>query len=154
MIHVIFPKTEELSTHGEKIKTLIVCLKECSLKEKKVCHRQILIVKRENCHVLSRLIESEENFSCISKFSMVGSNLESVLPVTPAVVESSVKLRFRSRMGADTVYHIRRICIEGPETLFTQTLEDHYKKAKNHKMALWISVHHAVPIAKSWHSKS
>ena len=68
-----------------------------------------------------------------------------VLPVTTATVErtfSSMKLiktRLRSRMGESTLDHAMRVCIEGPERLSNDTLEEviqNYKQSKKRKLAL------------------
>ena len=55
-----------------------------------------------------------------------------LLPVTTTTVERTfssmklVKTRLRNRMGESTLEHIIRICIEGPDRLSNETLEDVY----------------------------
>ena len=50
-----------------------------------------------------------------------------------------IKTRLRSRMGEETLEHAMRICIEGPEPLTDETMEEiieNYKKVKKRKIAL------------------
>ena len=50
-----------------------------------------------------------------------------------------IKTRLRSRMGEDTLEHTMRICIEGPDRLTNDMLEeivDHYKGLKNRRIVL------------------
>ena len=47
-----------------------------------------------------------------------------------------IKTRLRSRMGEETLEHAMRICIEGPERLTDETLEEiikNYKKSRKEK---------------------
>ena len=68
-----------------------------------------------------------------------------MLPVTTATVERTfssmklIKIRLRNRMGESTLEHIMIICIEGPDPLSNETLEeviDHYKHSKQRRIML------------------
>ena len=94
--------------------------------------------------VLSKLINSGDISIAFPNLSNLAAIVE-VLPVTTATVErtfSSMKLiktRLRSRMGEDTLEHTMRICIEGPDRLTNDMLEeivDHYKGLKNRRIVL------------------
>jgi len=63
-----------------------------------------------------------------------------VLPVKTYIQQhEGNKTPLCSRMGENTLEHNMRICIEGPEHLFNDTLEavvDHFKGAKKRRLAL------------------
>ena len=68
-----------------------------------------------------------------------------ILPVITATVECSfsstklIKTRLRSRMGEDALECTMCMCIEGPDSLDSKTLEDimnHYKAVKHLKSLL------------------
>ena len=90
--------------------------------------------------VLSALLSSTTIATSFPNLAKLAAILI-VLPVTTATVErtfSSMKLiktRLRNRMGESTLEHTMRICIEGPDRLSNETLEeviDHYKYSAPH----------------------
>ena len=47
--------------------------------------------------------------------------------------------RLRSRMGEDTLEHVMRVCIEGPDTLSDEDLEsivNHWKQQKSRRISV------------------
>ena len=102
------------------------------------------IVNPNRATFLFILINSGDISIAFPNLSNLAAIVE-VLPVTTATVErtfSSMKLiktRLRSRMGEDTLEHTMRICIEGPDRLTNDMLEeivDHYKGLKNRRIVL------------------
>ena len=94
--------------------------------------------------VLLTLTGKEDIKAGFPNLSKLAEILE-VLPVTTATVERSfssmklIKTRLRSRMGEETLEHTMRICIEGPDHLTHETLEEiieNYKNIKKRKIAL------------------
>ena len=94
--------------------------------------------------VLSALLTNTSLASTFPNLAKLAAILI-VLPVTTATVErtfSSMKLiktRLRNRMGESTLEHTMRICIEGPDRLSNETLEeviDHYKHSKQRRIML------------------
>ena len=94
--------------------------------------------------VLSVLVDSSSTKTSFPNLARLAAILI-VLPVTTATVERSfscmklIKTRLRNRMGENTLEYAMRICIEGPNQLSNDTLEDilgHYKHSKPRKMPL------------------
>ena len=94
--------------------------------------------------VLSALLSSTTIANSFPNLAKLAAILI-VLPVTTATVErtfSSMKLiktRLRNRMGGSTLEHTMIICIEGPDRLSNETLEevrDHYKHSKQTRIML------------------
>lgn len=109
--------------------------------------RRVMFVQHKQSslqQVLSALVRDGDISAAFPNLAKLAAILM-VLPVTTATVErtfSSMKLiktRLRSRMGESTLEHAMRICVEGPDQLPNQTLEeviDHYKHAKKRRLAL------------------
>ena len=101
--------------------------------------------KNNSLHeVLSKLISRGDIAAAFPNLSRL-AGIISVLPVTTATVERSfssmklIKTRLRNRMGDDTLENSMRICIEGPDTLSSDILEDiidHYKCVKPRRISL------------------
>ena len=94
--------------------------------------------------VLLTLTGNEDMVAGFPNLSKLAAILE-ILPVTTAPVErtfSSMKLikaRLRNKMGDDTLELTMRICIEGPNHLTYETLEqilDYYRTIKKRKISL------------------
>ena len=96
--------------------------------------------------VLSALLSSTTIATSFPNLAKLAAILI-VLTVTTTTVErtfSSMKLiktPLRNRMGESTLEHTMRICIEGPDRLLNETLEevihvDHYKHSKQRRIML------------------
>ena len=109
--------------------------------------RRVIFVqhKHSSLHqVLAILLNSADIIVAFPNLAKLAAILM-VLPVTTAKVERTfrsmklIKTRLRSRMGESTLNHAMQVCIEGPERLSNDTLEEviqHYKRSKKRKLAL------------------